>query len=117
MMVDALLTICCSYSMFTTQLCRTHTTSTIAVRERIRKSQKNVTIRIPFCALSEEMQKQLIEFEEDEREHKRRYAARKLAYFEFLDDDFDAFRKESEDSESGMSRYLTCTSAKEEKRT
>ena len=31
------------------------------------------------------------------------------------DDDFDAFLKESEDSDSSMSRYLTCMNAKEEK--
>ena len=85
---------------------RKHTTSTVAVRERIRKAQRNVTIRIPFSALSEGTQKQLIEFEEEERWHKQKYAAKKLASFKFRDEDFDALPRENDSSESSMSRYL-----------
>ena len=40
---------------------------------------------------------------------------KKLASFKFHDDDFDVFLKESEHLDSSMSRYLTCTNAKEEK--
>ena len=60
------------------------------------------------------MQKQLIEYEEEEREHKRKFCAKKLASFQLRDDDFEA-NAEEDDSGSSMGRYVTSRHAEEDK--
>ena len=101
--------------MLSVLLARRHTTSTVAVRERIRKAQRNMMISIPFSALSEEVKKRLIAFEDDEREHKRQSAVKKVAAFRFRDESFDAPPVQEDDSESSMSRYVTYPSAEVDK--
>ena len=102
-------------SMLMALFARKHTTSTVSVRERIRKAQRNVTIRIPFSALSKETQGQLISYQEEEQEHKRMFAARKLGSFKFCNEDFDANLDKEDFSESSMSRYVAGVHAEEEK--
>ena len=65
-----------------------YTTSTIAVRERIGKTQRNVTIRILLPALSKEAQKQLIQFEEEERWHEQSISLRSSPCSSFVTEDF-----------------------------
>ena len=72
-------------------------------------------ISIPFSVLSEKMQKNLIAFEDDEREHKRQLAVKKFAAFRFRDESLDAPWAQEDDSESSMSRYVTYLSAEEDK--
>ena len=71
-------------------------------------------ISIPLSALSEEMQRQLIAFEDDVREHKRVFAAKKLSSFKFRDEDFELPTEQQDDSESNMSRYMTDVIAEED---
>ena len=72
---------------------RRHTKSTVVVRERPCNAQKNVIIFIPFSAHSKEMQKHLISFEDDERQHKRRFVVKKLTAFKFRDEHLALFTR------------------------
>ena len=101
--------------MLMTLFARKHTTSTVFVRERTRKAQRNVTICIPFSALSKKTQRQLIAYQEEEQEQKRKFSVRKLGSFKSCDEDFDANLDKEDFSESSISRHVAGVLAEEER--